>query len=419
YEVINTEILLRDLVVQDGELVLPGVGRYKVLSIGNEEAINTEALARLKELADAGAVIVGSKPVRSDGLNRQPQATETVIAAADRLWDTVSTRVPVKGKILSRVSPASALEQLNVPPDFIYPGQTSDVLDYIHYRRGDSDFYLIRNTTGNWVTKDISFRQTGKVPELWDPKSGSITGIGVYKVGDQHTTLPLSLAPYGSCFVVFSPGQAVSTFDSAEGENIRIYYTSNGFCLTGDDSAVLTKGEDRRTISVRSVTWPVEGEWRLTFPPDWGAPSEAVLPELISWTEHEDPGIRFFSGMASYHKTFTFDHTTGENERVFLDLGELAEAGEVWVNGESVGVTWTSPHRFDITAFVTKGVNDLKIEIGNTWSNRLTGDDLRGENYTQTNITVANKFVTPWKDLPLKRSGLFGPVKIEIVKTVR
>lgn len=55
YEVINTEILLNELTVENGELVLPGVSRYKVLSVGNEDAINTEALAKLKKLAEQGA----------------------------------------------------------------------------------------------------------------------------------------------------------------------------------------------------------------------------------------------------------------------------------------------------------------------------------------------------------------------------
>jgi hypothetical protein len=101
---------------------------------------------------------------------------------------------------------------------------------------------------------------------------------------------------------------------------------------------------------------------------------------------------------------------------VFLNLSELAEMGEVWLNGKSLGITWSKPHHFDITDDVRQGNNELKIEVVNTWSNRLTGDGITGEKFTQTNITKANKFVTDWKDLPLKRSGLLGPVSVQVVK---
>ncbi len=416
YEVINTEILLRDLVVENGELVLPGVARYKVLSVGSEEAMNPEALSKLETLAAAGAIIVGGKPVKSDGLNHQPRATEEVRTMATQLWDTVSVDIATKGKVLSEVTPADALRQLNVPPDFLYEDQASGALDYIHYHRRGDDFYLIRNTTDQWVTKQISFRQPNRVPELWDPRSGEIVALNIHHSSDTHTSLPLSIAPYGSYFVVFTAGTPAPSYESFEGANTRVHYTKDGFFLSGDGLASLTKDGQRVAVDYKPVSIPVEGEWRVSFPEDLGAPAEAIFSGLHSWTEHDDAGVRYFSGMATYHKQFPFTADVGDDDRVYLALGDLAELAEVWVNGESVGVTWTKPHRFDITDVVKDGTNELRVEVANTWSNRLTGDGNTGEKFTQTNIAVANKFVTPWKDLPLKKSGLFGPVQLEVVR---
>ncbi|MEQ8810686.1 MAG: hypothetical protein RIE59_16570, partial [Imperialibacter sp.] len=61
---------------------------------------------------------------------------------------------------------------------------------------------------------------------------------------------------------------------------------------------------------------------------------------------------------------------------------------------------------------IKEGANMLSARVANTWSNRLTGDAITGEQFTNTNITNANKNLTPWKDVPLKKSGLLGPVQV-------
>jgi hypothetical protein len=69
----------------------------------------------------------------------------------------------------------------------------------------------------------------------------------------------------------------------------------------------------------------------------------------------------------------------------------------------------------DITDVVKSGANVVKVEVANTWSNRLTGDAIKGEKFTKTNITKANKNLVPWGQLPLIESGLLGPVTIQTV----
>ena len=104
---------------------------------------------------------------------------------------------------------------------------------------------------------------------------------------------------------------------------------------------------------------------------------------------------------------------------MLLDLGELAEVADVWLNDKPLGITWTIPHQFDVTDAIKNGKNTLRIEVANTWSNRLTGDALTGATFTHTNITMANKNLTPWGQVPLKKSGLLGPVVLKTVKAIR
>ena len=130
--------------------------------------------------------------------------------------------------------------------------------------------------------------------------------------------------------------------------------------------------------------------------------------------------MRYFSGIGTYHKQFEFDSDFDKKtDRVFLEMTDVAEVAEVWLNDQRLGITWTKPHRFDITDVIRRGTNELKIEVANTWSNRLTGDAVTGSKFTETNIRKANKYVTEWRDVPLKKSGVTGEVTITISTLIR
>ena len=96
-----------------------------------------------------------------------------------------------------------------------------------------------------------------------------------------------------------------------------------------------------------------------------------------------------------------------------LDLGDVRELAEVFVNGKSAGVLWKTPFRADITALVKPGVNKLKIEVMNLWINRLSGDmKLPVEKrFCRTNMTSIRDRGgdEPWRIQP---AGLLGPVRL-------
>ena len=104
----------------------------------------------------------------------------------------------------------------------------------------------------------------------------------------------------------------------------------------------------------------------------------------------------------------------GDHLGVTLDLGDLWSVGEVYLNGEQMGIVWKSPYRIDITDAIRKGENVLRVEVANTWANRLIGDAMFPDDkqYCQTNITGTETIRVPWKMAPLNKSGLFGPVHL-------
>ncbi len=424
YDIINTDVLLRELTVKNGRLVLPGGASFYVLALGNMEAANPLVVKKLQQLAGQGAYITGAIPTSATGLFNQPESDKIVRATSSLLWAKAGLpadiKTPGKGKILADMEPVKILQALQVKPDFEYPAHDSNLLDYIHQKSGDLDFYFVRNTTSHWISRRCFFRQKERSPEIWDPVTGEMFPVTVYLQDQFQISMPVTFAPFQSYIIVFKKQQPASHHTdliAAAGHPPMIRYASKGLQFLQNGDVQLVSGKGSRKLTVANSTQPIDGPWKISFPSKWGAPDSAVFPALISWSESEVPGIKYFSGTATYHKTFRYaGDPASKDERIFLDLGDLSTIAEVWLNGRSLGITWAMPFRFDVTGSVKNGDNELRIEVANAWANRIIGDAITGEKFTSTNLPVSATGV-PWAKSPLVRSGLLGPVKIERLKT--
>jgi hypothetical protein len=95
---------------------------------------------------------------------------------------------------------------------------------------------------------------------------------------------------------------------------------------------------------------------------------------------------------------------------------------DVYLNGKHLEVLWKSPYCINISGAVKSGNNNLIIEDAKTLSNHLTGDARlpKEKRVLSTNIEYVGgplKKGNLWKDNPLNKSGLIGPVKIFIVES--
>jgi len=183
----------------------------------------------------------------------------------------------------------------------------------------------------------------------------------------------------------------------------------------------------------------LKGPWQISFPPNWGAPEHALLDRLISWSEHPDPGIKYFSGTGTYTITFSAPaELLSEHQRLFLDLGKVAIMARVKLNGKELGTLWKPPFRLEITGALKPSVNLLQVEVVNLWINRMIGDEQLpedSERYAKGSLKNWPAWVNEgkpsptgrytftsyrlWtKDSPLQDSGLLGPVRIVPSKAV-
>jgi hypothetical protein len=170
-----------------------------------------------------------------------------------------------------------------------------------------------------------------------------------------------------------------------------------------------------RPAPVRTTTTlaRIDGPWTVRFAPGLDAPASITLDALGSWTEQPDPGVRYFSGAATYEKTLTVPRAwLGSGARLSLDLGEVREFATVTLNGKVLPVLWKPPFAVDVTDQIKPGENRLEVRVVNFWANRMIGDLQPGaRKYTFAPIQPFEP------SSPLSPSGLLGPVTLQRQET--
>jgi hypothetical protein len=167
-----------------------------------------------------------------------------------------------------------------------------------------------------------------------------------------------------------------------------------------------------RQVEVATVPAPQEisGAWDVSFPPKWGAPEKITLDHLISLSDSTNAGVKYFSGTATYTKTFEpASEKRGRKSEVWLDLGDVQVMARVKLNGHDLGILWKPPFRVNITAALKSGQNKLEISVADLWPNRMIGDAA----LPATERFTWSSYEPFTKDTPLLKSGLLGPVTIQ------
>ena len=368
FDFVNPDVLLNQLSNDGPDLVAKSGARYKALYLGGSSAkMSLTVLKRIDTLVRAGATLIGEKPSGSPTLQDDP-AEFTRVAGA--LWGGDTG----KGRVLASRDPDAALMALGIAPDFAYTKAAPDTwLRFVHRKTADADVYFVTNRRNRTEATTLSLAQTGKAPEWWDAQTGKSELLG-YATKNGRTEVAMTLQPWQSGFVVFrKAGPASLTLPAP----------------------------------VRKPLAALSGTWTVAFQPGRGAPASVTMPSLADWTTSSDPGVRYFSGTATYRQTVNAP-ATKPGQRVILDLGDVRDLAEVIVNGKSAGVLWQPPYEADITGFAKPGSNTIEIRVTNLWVNRLIGDAQPGAKpITFTTLKTYRA------DAPLRPSGLLGPVTLK------
>ncbi len=140
------------MTVQDGRLVLPSGMSYRLLVLSDARRMTPALLTKIKQLIEAGATVVGPRPLASPSLNNYPQCDDEVQRLAAEIWancdgQTVQEHRLGLGRIVWGPTPEQVLERAGVRPDF-----SGAPLRYIHRRAEDTDIYFVANPLGQRVS---------------------------------------------------------------------------------------------------------------------------------------------------------------------------------------------------------------------------------------------------------------------------
>jgi len=416
FDAVSTRILNLRAKVEDGRIAFPGGSSYRVLVLPNVPAMTPETLACIERLVEAGATVIGQPPLKSPSLINYPACDKAVASKAAKMWGTTRTpatvtQVPLgRGAIYwggalnsgkevypSYAATAAFLSELGLPEDFTSP---SGKLRYIHRRTDDHDMYFVSNRSGEPLATEGIFRIDSGTPQLWDAVTGETRSLEEYQHEGGLTRVPLAFAPFQSFFVVF-PHKPV-----------------------GVQLAAAPTANFPEFVKIK----PLVGAWEVAFDSINGGPENITFDSLVDWTQHPEPSVRYFSGIATYRKTFDVPEAGKKADKsIYLDLGSVKDICRVYLNGKDLGIVWTAPWRVDITGTVHDTNNELVIEVANGWVNRLIGDQqpgdknvrklswksglLDGKTYQTGRYTFGTqKFYNA--NSPLRPAGLIGPVTL-------
>ncbi len=377
YDYVNADALIHVLKVDnDSHITTPGGTTYRILGLGSySRHMSLPVLRAIHRLVMEGATVAGTMPADDPSLSDSQSEFRALVN--ELFGDGRGMHHVGKGTVYAGYTVAQALKAMHVIPDFSYTSQFRSManLQFVHRKLANGDIYFVDNRGDDPVNVDAIFRVSGYMPELWYSETVKSESVS-YSIADGVTKVQLKFGPWGTVFVVF-----------------------------------------RKPSTMRSIKLPpatdttlatIQGPWNVAFQGGRGAPASITIDKLIDWSQSDNTGVKYFSGIATYKKTieapsFWFKRST----RLWIDLGNVKNLAVVSVNGREVGEVWHIPYRVEVTSALQPGTNQITIKVINAWVNRIIGDQQPGA----TKYTITD--VRPYRaNSPLLTSGLLGPVTV-------
>ncbi|AOZ99223.1 glycosyl hydrolase [Flavobacterium commune] len=401
YDSFNTDVLLNRAKVENSKVTFGGGIEYGALlfpgsrRMAPNKIISLAAAEKILQLVKEGAtVFIDEKPMDTPSFQSDLEAKKWQ-AVVDELWTKgKETNKNNQGSTSWKLAKGTVIVLPFLDTDFAKIGIEADVLfsdaknndrssiAWTHRKNGDEEIYFLSNQIQEKRQLEVSFRIAGKVPVWYNPVTDKSSELANWKIDNGRTIVSLTLDANESGFVIFKE----------------------------ETKNTLAKG-NQNSANFETVQ-TLDENWELQFDAEFKGPKEVVkINKLFDWSSSTNEQIKYYSGTAVYKKDFVWK---GKNpDKIWIDLGNIANMAEVIVNGKDCGTIWTFPYKTDISQALKKGKNTIIIKLTNTWANRLIGDQKLPEKERLTWTTAPYRLV---ESENLLKAGLLGPVTLEIEK---
>ena len=376
-QIVNTKI-------ENDDLVTEGSSRYKTIVVPKCQYIPLPTISKLIKLAEQGATIIFFEGIPSSVNGYRNR--ELVEASFRKLIAPINHSRDVKLGA-GRVIVGSDLSELFSSASIYRETLVDNSMQFLR-KKSDSGarFYFIGNGEKyfeGWVT----LQAEGAGAMVYNPMTGN---YGIAKTG-------ISSEGKLQVWVQLQPKESII---------IEVHRERRG-------------GREFPYVEKLGVPVSIQGSWHVVF-----AEGGPTLPEsqttnsAVLWTSFSDESYKSFSGSAIYSTKFS---RPAQNAAAWiLDLGDVKESAEVFLNGKSLGVLIGPVFRVSVADTLVMKENQLQIKVTNLMANRISFMDRNGMFWKKFyNVNFPARKAENRKNgifdashwLP-KPSGLAGPVRL-------
>ena len=314
---IEADILPFDILekawAEKGDTVLSG-GRYKAIIVPFAQGLPDKAIKALADMASGGVTILFVNGFPQHGTTQDMNPASMLGDAGCKVIELDA--LPEKMTALG----ARQYSTRSFEPDLkIYP----------YAKDGCTYFLLFNENIDDVINITLSFEDV-RQPYIYDAMKNEAYK-SEYTTDSTGVSMAVSVHPYEIQIVVF-----------------------------GDD--ILENAADKKDDSYDTVEY-LNNPWKVSTAEPKEYPVFKEQPDITSIGNLNKPGLLpRFSGTIRYEAEFEAD---GKGH-FMLDLGDVGETAEVFVNGSDCGVRIAPPYSFDIGGKLVCGINKLTVDVTNT-----------------------------------------------------
>lgn len=441
----NPDILIHQLVMDNGKIILPDRAVYQMLLLPDDQVMELETLEKLEKLIKGGAIVVGPKPTHCLSLINYDSDNQKLKNLADHIWGIVDGKAIYensygKGKVIWGKPIQRILADEKIYPDIENNGDPPENFLFYHKRLDNNEIYYLVNQSDDVKQVEFLFNVMDKRPSIWNPMDGSIHECLIFSQERTRTRIPLTFKPRQTYFVVFEKAEQGEHFVNIKKSGITMFptpeqkagpevlpvvkirndgklevYAENG----GDYTMVSDRGSNYQIKAPETEVCYIESvSGIIDFLENDKSIKTIPINALNSFTDYEDPFIRYFSGTANYRIRFDLPQDWLEpGYKYTFNPGETGATASIQLNGSLLGITWVPGTGMEVNGLLKPDTNSLEVLTTNVWRNRLIGD-IRGSDQIQK----------PWTSSPIHQfldensallpAGFTGPVKLLKYKPV-